>query len=52
MADFVPDESFMKDAEDAPVRAVLIYDGSAVLSEQVIDRSGAGNDGRWERTKP
>ena len=44
--DFVPDEAFAKDAADAPVRAVLIYDGSAVEGDRVIDLSGVGNDGR------
>lgn len=52
IADFVPDETFAKDADDAPAKAVLIYDGSAVESDRVLDRSGAGNDGRWERTRP
>lgn len=52
MADFVPDESFDRDAEDAPIRAGLIYNGSAVGGDRVIDRSETGNDGRWERKKP
>jgi serine/threonine-protein kinase len=51
-ADFVPEEKFARDGDDAPAKAVLIYDGSAVDSDRVIDHSGAGNDGRWERTKP
>jgi serine/threonine-protein kinase len=51
IADFVPDKVFAKDADDAPARAVLIYDGAAVESERTLDRSGAGNDGRWERSK-
>ena len=51
-ADFVPDESFTKDADDAPAKAILIFDGSAVEGERVIDLSGVGNDGRWERKKP
>lgn len=50
--DFVPEQSFAKDAEDAPAKAVLIYDGSAVEGDRVIDQSGRGNDGRWERTRP
>jgi len=50
--DFVPDEVFAKDADDAPVRAVLIYSGTAVEGDRVIDLSGAGNDGRWERARP
>jgi hypothetical protein len=50
--DFVPEEKFKKDADDAPVRAVLIYDGAAVEGDRVIDLSGAGNHGRWERTRP
>lgn len=51
IANFMPDESFTKDGDD-PVRAVLIYDGSAVKGDSVIDLSGAGNEGRWERKKP
>jgi hypothetical protein len=46
--DFVPEEKFKKDAGDAPIRAVLIYDGAAVEGNRVIDLSGTGNDGRWE----
>jgi hypothetical protein len=52
VADFVPDEAFVKDGADAPARAVLIYEGSAIEENRVIDLSGAGNDGRWERAKP
>ena len=48
---FLPDEAFAKDAKDAPLKAILIYDGAAVECDRVLDRSGAGNDGRWERTK-
>ncbi|MCC6417797.1 MAG: hypothetical protein IT429_06060 [Gemmataceae bacterium] len=50
--DFVPDEAFTKDGADAPAKAVLIYDGSAVEGDRVLDRSGSGNDGRWERMRP
>lgn len=50
--DFLPDEAFVKDGADPPAKAVLIYDGSAVDGDRVIDLSGAGNDGRWERVKP
>ncbi|HET6574116.1 MAG TPA: protein kinase [Fimbriiglobus sp.] len=46
--DFVPDEAFVKDAEGAPVRAVLIYDGGTVEGDRVIDLSGNGNHGLWE----
>lgn len=49
--DFLPDEAFTKDRDAAPAKAVLIYDGSVVEGDSVIDRSGAGNDGRWERIK-
>jgi len=45
-ADFVPDSSFAPDAADAPHRAVLIFDGSKVDGDRVIDLSGEGNDGR------
>ena len=51
-ADFLPDEAFAKDGDEAPAKAVLIYDGSAVEGDRVIDHSGAGNDGRWERARP
>ena len=51
-ADFVPDPTFAKDIEDAPVKAVLIYDGAAVEGDRVIDLSGAGSHGRWERMPP
>lgn len=51
-ADFVPDEVFVKDAEDAPTKAILIYDGVVVERVRVVDQSGAGNDGRWQRMKP
>jgi hypothetical protein len=50
--DFVPDEAFAKDGVGAPAKAVLIFDGAAVEGDRVTDLSGAGNDGRWERTKP
>jgi serine/threonine-protein kinase len=44
-ADFEPESSFSPDSTDVPHRAVLIYDGSKVEGEQVIDLSGGGNDG-------
>jgi hypothetical protein len=47
--DFVPEEKFGRDADDAQVRAVLIYDGSAVAGDRVLDLSGAGNHGTWDR---
>lgn len=43
--DFEPASSFVPDAADAPHRAVLIYDGSKVEGERVVDLSGEGNDG-------
>lgn len=49
---FTPEERLGKDADNAPVKAMLIYEGSAVEGDRVIDRSGTGNDGRWERAKP
>lgn len=51
-ADFLPDETFTKDGDDTPAKAVLIYDGVAVEGDRVFDRSGAGNHGRWQRAKP
>ncbi|MFO0806581.1 MAG: protein kinase [Gemmataceae bacterium] len=50
--DFLPDEAFTKDGADVPAKAVLIYNGATGEGDRVIDRSGAGNDGRWERTEP
>ena len=47
--DFIPDQIFVKDAEDAPTKAVLIYDGINVVGNKVIDMSGNGNDGVWEK---
>ncbi len=47
--DFVPEEKFGPDAEDAQLRAILIYDGSAVEGDRVIDLSRAGNHGTWDR---
>jgi len=49
---FVPEEKFSKDAHDAPVKAVLIYDGAAVEGGRVIDLSGEKNHGWWERIQP
>jgi eukaryotic-like serine/threonine-protein kinase len=48
-ADFVPDQTFVKDTEDTPMKAVLIYDGVNVDGKKVIDTSGYGNDGVWEK---
>lgn len=47
--DFVPDQTFVKDTEGAPTKAVLIYDGANVDRRKVIDMSGNGNDGVWEK---
>ena len=43
--DFEPESSFSPDSTDVPHRAVLIYDGSKVEGERVIDLSGEGHDG-------
>jgi hypothetical protein len=51
-AEFFPEETFAKDGDDTPAKAVLIYDGSVVDGDRVPDRSGTGNDGRWERLRP
>lgn len=48
-ADFEPQQSFVQDAADVPHRAALIYDGSKVEGERVIDLSGEGSDGKWGR---
>ncbi len=45
-ADFEPVSSFSPDSTDVPHRAVLIYDGSKLEGERVIDLSGEGNDGK------
>ena len=44
-AEFEPESSFVPDAADASHRALLIFDGSKVEGERVIDLSGGGNDG-------
>lgn len=44
-ADFEPESFFIPEGADVPLRAVLIYDGSKVERERVIDLSGGGNDG-------
>jgi hypothetical protein len=44
----VPDEEFVNDSEEAPHRAILIYDGSTTDGNRVIDLSGNGNDGMWK----
>lgn len=44
-ADFEPESSFAADVADVPNRAVLIYDGSHVEEERVIDLSGERHDG-------
>lgn len=46
-ADFEPEFSFASDAADDPHWATLIYDGSKVEGELVIDLSGCGNDCMW-----
>ena len=51
-SDFTPDEQCIKDADDAPAKAVLIYDGSTVEGDRVIDLSGEDNHGTWERLMP
>lgn len=50
--DFTPDERFAKDSDDAPAKAILIYDGQNAEGDRVIDLSGNGNDGYWERLRP
>lgn len=47
--DFQPEVSFKPDVTDDPHRAVLIYDGSKVERDRVIDLSGEVNDGQWGR---
>lgn len=50
-ADFEPESSFAADAADFPHRAVLIYDGSRVKGERVIDLNGNWNEEMWESSK-
>lgn len=47
--DFVPEEKFIRDADDAQVWAVLIYDGLSLEGDRVLDLSGSGNHGAWDR---
>lgn len=47
LKDFEPESLFKPDAADAPHRAVLIFDGSKVERDRVIDLSGEENDGTW-----
>jgi len=49
LSDFVPENSFEPDADDAAVKAVLIYDGTAVDGEKVIDLSGNANHGDLQK---
>ncbi|MEZ6126819.1 MAG: protein kinase [Planctomycetaceae bacterium] len=53
-ADFEPPQSFSQDSDDAPHRAVLIYDGSSVapMADEVPDLSGHENDGVIESIEP
>lgn len=46
-ADFEPEPSCAPDVADVPHRAVLIFDGSKVEGERVIDLSGESRDGKW-----
>jgi len=47
--DFTPDETFTKDGDDAPAKAILVY-GGGVDGDVVTDLSGAGNHGTWQRS--
>ena len=44
--DFKPESNFIPDESKSDVQAVLIFDGSKVEDDRVIDLSGNGNDGR------
>lgn len=48
LSDFTPQLEFAPDTE-ARHSAVLIFDGSKIEGDRVVDLSGNGNDGRWER---
>ena len=41
---FLPDEAFAKDAEDAPLKAILIYDGAAVERLRVLGQERGRKD--------
>jgi serine/threonine protein kinase len=47
--DFTPQEVFRKEDETSIFQTVLIYDGISLEGERVIDMSGNGHDGTWER---
>lgn len=47
--DFEPESSFSPDAPDSVHQAVLIFEGSKVDGDRVIDLSGNGNHGDWTR---
>lgn len=49
LGDFKPEDEFKPDNTNAPDRAVLIFNGSRVEGDRVIDLSGNGNDGKWVR---
>lgn len=50
--DFAPESEFVKDADDAPCKAVLIYDGRAVEDGKVVDLSGNRNHGTPQPSLP
>jgi hypothetical protein len=50
--DFIPEPRFTKEADDAPHKAILIYDGSKIEGDRVTDLTEIGNDGHWERKGP
>lgn len=45
--DFEPESSFSPDAPDSVHQAVLIFEGSKVDGDRLIDLSGNGNHGKW-----
>lgn len=50
--DFTPESDFVKDAEDASCKAVLIYNGKSVEDGKVFDLSGNRNHGTPQPSLP
>ena len=50
--DFTPEEQFIADNFESPVKALLIYDGTRTDGDQVLDVSGNENHGVWQRFDP
>jgi serine/threonine protein kinase len=51
-SEFVPDQQFVPDVAESLHPAVLIYDGSKINQQRIIDLSGNENHGVWEDFGP